>query len=280
MNVISIITACKSTESLAHVEELVASVQAQGELLAVCEWIWAINGPGATDLARIVQERAGRFVNVRVLTDELLLGPGAARTIAIQHATGDYICIQDSDDLMLPGRLQRQMEMIREADVDVLYTKLILFESNDELPTLTAAGRGTDIKRIGALRLALHCAPRNPSAFIRRRVFEHSNYHPTLRISEDYWLWCHVILTGGSIAESQEPLVAYRTDRDFFHRRRGVEYFRSDVLVKTHFLRCWLGVPRGVALLLSTVTSAHRLLSASLFSTLYRITHHDRHKSC
>jgi glycosyltransferase involved in cell wall biosynthesis len=277
MNTISIITACKSTESLAHIEALVASVQTQGDVLAVCEWIWAINGPGAIDLARFVQERAGCFVKVHVLTDELLLGPGAARTIAIQHATGDFICIQDSDDLMLPWRLQRQLEMIREADVDVLYTKLVLFESNEELPALTAAAREAGIKRIGALRLALHCAPRNPSAFIRRRVFEHSSYHPTLRISEDYWLWCHVILNGGSIAESREPLVAYRTDRNFFHRRRGFEYFRSDVLVKTHFLTRWLGMPRVVGLLFSTVSSAHRLLSASLFSLLYRITHHVRH---
>ena len=276
MNSISIITACKSTESTLYIDELLESVRVQGEVLCSCEWVWVINGEDANSLARYIKEHAGTFIELRILTREHPMTPGAARKLAVEHASGDFICIQDSDDLMLSGRLRLQLNMMRETKVDVLYTKLVLFSSIDDLEDSSLWINKKYLKRIGPSRLALHCAPRNPSAFIRRSVFSNSSYHLELKSSEDYWLWCNVLLNGGSIMESGEPLVAYRVDQNFFHRRRGYETFRNDVIVKTYFLTRWLKVHRYVGLLFAILSSSYRLLGYKVFLYLYRFTHHER----
>jgi glycosyltransferase involved in cell wall biosynthesis len=45
-------------------------------------------------------------------------GPGLARNVAIEAATGEVIALLDSDDLMLPGRLRKQVDHLREHPED------------------------------------------------------------------------------------------------------------------------------------------------------------------
>lgn len=42
-------------------------------------------------------------------------GAGAARNTGLQYATGEFIAFQDSDDLWLPGKLKRQMDILAAA---------------------------------------------------------------------------------------------------------------------------------------------------------------------
>ncbi len=58
-----------------------------------------------------------RLVLIRV---ELPGGPAAARNLGIEAARGEIIAFCDSDDLLLPGRLERALELHRQADVVVV----------------------------------------------------------------------------------------------------------------------------------------------------------------
>lgn len=47
-------------------------------------------------------------------------GPAAARNRAITNATGDWICVLDSDDEMLPNRVSKMIEMAERVQADIL----------------------------------------------------------------------------------------------------------------------------------------------------------------
>lgn len=66
---------------------------------------------------------------VRYLRRDSNGGPNAARNSGIEAARGDLIAFQDSDDLWLPGKLRKQVEMLLAADADVafIYTNVSRF---------------------------------------------------------------------------------------------------------------------------------------------------------
>lgn len=66
---------------------------------------------------------------VRVLK-QANAGPGAARNLAIRHATGEYLAFLDSDDLWLPWSLATYDEIIRRhSSPSILFGRMQRFDS-------------------------------------------------------------------------------------------------------------------------------------------------------
>jgi glycosyltransferase involved in cell wall biosynthesis len=50
-------------------------------------------------------------------------GPAAARNLALKHASGEFIAFQDSDDLWIPEKLEKQIAILRRnEDVGMVYS--------------------------------------------------------------------------------------------------------------------------------------------------------------
>jgi len=99
---VSIITPYYNTEQL-FVETLV-SLQAQ----SLQNWEWVIVDDGSTD-----RESVNRLAQI-VVSDERIksirqenAGPGAARNAGFRNATGRYVCLLDSDDMVEPTYLEK-----------------------------------------------------------------------------------------------------------------------------------------------------------------------------
>lgn len=99
-------------------------------------------------------------------------GAAAARNTGVAAATGRFIAFQDSDDIWLPGKLERQVTLFEElpAEVGVVTSHRILYGRDEKfvfgpekvcvVPSLQSWPRGTD--QVGAMlhgnRLSLPCA--------------------------------------------------------------------------------------------------------------------------
>jgi glycosyltransferase involved in cell wall biosynthesis len=99
---VSIITPYYNTEPL-FVETFV-SIQAQ----SLQNWEWLIVDDGSTDRESInrLAEVAAKDERIKLIRQENA-GPGAARNAACRKATGRYVCLLDSDDMVEPTYLEK-----------------------------------------------------------------------------------------------------------------------------------------------------------------------------
>lgn len=96
------------------IEETIESVLAQTfddwELLLVDDG--ALDG--STEIARRYAANFPEKIHYLAHADRQNLGASAARNLGIRQARGEYIALLDADDVWLPGKLRRQVELLRD----------------------------------------------------------------------------------------------------------------------------------------------------------------------
>jgi glycosyltransferase involved in cell wall biosynthesis len=145
------------------------------------------------------------------------LGPAAARNAGIEHASGEYVCLLDSDDLWLPNYLET-MGAALEADRSAGLAYTDAWRLND---VTRRVRRRTTMRKEepperppddrDALLLAL--LERNfvfTSATIRRRVLDDVGGFRTFTRSEDYELWLRIAASGTRFVNAGKVLAVYR----------------------------------------------------------------------
>jgi glycosyltransferase involved in cell wall biosynthesis len=87
---------------------------------------------GSSDQTPSIVARYGKFVEY-IRLENNGGGPARPRNIGIRAASGDYIALFDSDDLMLPGKLTEEAEFLTEfKDVPLVFTNFRNFSREDE----------------------------------------------------------------------------------------------------------------------------------------------------
>src|SRR5438045_1060854 len=86
---------------------------------------------GSTDNTLELLKSQGSWLTI---FQEQNSGPGRARNVAVDHATGEYLAFLDSDDIWFPWTLSTFAEVIEQhGSPDLIAAKLRLFSENKEL---------------------------------------------------------------------------------------------------------------------------------------------------
>jgi glycosyltransferase involved in cell wall biosynthesis len=145
------------------------------------------------------------------------VGPAAARNRGIEAARGEYIAFQDSDDLWLPNKLERQVELLNNAGstaVCCLCNAIFRYRDRPEFTSFTRSwlfprleqGIWTNVAEVLATRFVLFCQ----AVMIRREVLERiGGFDETLKYDEDYELPLRLALEG-PWALIAEPLTIWQ----------------------------------------------------------------------
>ncbi len=125
-----------------------------------------------------------------------------------ENATGDYMAFFDSDDVMMPTRIEKQVRLMEtRPDVGLVFTRFLYVDTN-----------GRPLRKTPFLpedrhleRLVQSCFLMQNSVTARRSSWESIvNFDPTLNQVQDWWGLLQMQLNGIKFAPIQEPLYRCR----------------------------------------------------------------------
>lgn len=223
---VSVIIPCYNAAT--YVAEAIESVLAQ--TLKAAEII-VINDGSTDNLEQAVAPYLRRHAITYIA--QVKSGVAAARNRGIAAATGDVIAFLDADDRWLPTKLEKQLPLLSDAQVGLVYSDMQLFGNR--------TGRYGELlrggyKRGGAITALIkeNFVPTS-SVLVRAETLKASGLfleNPIqLSIGEDYHLWLRI----ARIAKFDfvnEPLVEYRIHAGQTSSNRRATYRSAQYLFK------------------------------------------------
>lgn len=162
-------------------------------------------------------------------------GLSNALNVGISKAKHDLIARMDSDDIALRGRFELQVaEFIKNQELGILGGQIAEFIDN---PDEIASYRRVPIGHDDIVNFARRRSPFNhPTVMYRKSIIEKLGGYDisALRI-EDYDLWLRAIHSGVEVANLDEVLVNYRSNKDAMKRRKTFSSFRSHIYARARF---------------------------------------------
>lgn len=158
---------------------------------------------GTGDIARSYDGR------LRYFRDDTTVPLGAARNKALSMARGAYIAFLDCDDIWLPSKLERQVPLFDDPEVDLVYSDAIYFGANQSPFRLYSRYPHYEGRCFGDL-LVYYCLAM-PTVVIRRAALARQPYWfgDAFQVSEESELFLR-LAHDGKVAMVDEPLARYR----------------------------------------------------------------------
>lgn len=183
------------------------------------------DGKLTEELEKIIKEYEKKYSFITIKRLEKNMGLGPALAIGVNECKNEWIARMDSDDYSVPERIEREVQIIKEKNADIVGSSIAEFVDNIE-----------NIKAIRKLpetddEIKKFARRRNPfghsSLLIRKsKILEAGNYR-SYYLCEDYDMWIRMIENDAVCYNIQEYLGYMRISDDFYKRRGGLKYLKS-----------------------------------------------------
>jgi glycosyltransferase involved in cell wall biosynthesis len=196
---VSVVMPARNSER--YIEEAMASVFSQSHR----DWELIVVDDGSTDgTGDVVQMVLAREPRLRMLRLAHPGGPAGARNAAIALAEGRYIAFLDSDDLWLPAKLERQLELMERTKAPLSFTAYRKIDSEGnpgraviEVPSTVTYAELLKTNVIGCLTAVYDALA------LGKRYMPQAGH-------EDYGLWLAILGDPVVAVGINEPLACYR----------------------------------------------------------------------
>lgn len=168
-----------------------------------------IHDDGSTDGSwAILKDYARRDPRIRISQAD---NAGIARVLnrMSEQARGAYLARMDADDICVPERFARQLEVLEAAPELALVSSdcLVIDEAGRPIHYVEVP---LSHKEIDNLHMRGHCAIRHPTVMMRRTaLMQAGGYDPAIRYAEDLDLWLRMA-EHGELSNLPEVLLQYR----------------------------------------------------------------------
>lgn len=213
-----------------------------------------------------------RKCEIKTKLIELYENSGLA--VALNRGLGEcaytWVARMDADDVMNPGRLERQMTfLVQHPEVDVVGSWII--EYDDHMKHMT----GIKTVPLGHEEICKFAKWRNPMnhmtvVFRKQAVMRMGGYYESLRKLQDYALWGKMMVAGYKFANIPETLVMVRTGADFISRRSSLNLLPYHLILGLYLWRNKFFRTHELLFYLATRFSM-RVMPAASLEALFRV---------
>ncbi|WP_317229164.1 glycosyltransferase [Clavibacter sp. MX14-G9D] len=193
------------------------------------------DGPVSAALSRAVDEAvAASPVPASVVRLARNAGLAHALERGLDACDHDVVARMDADDISLPERFARQLELMGTG-LDLVGTGM--YEFADEVGTIV----GTRTPPTGAARIGgyarFHDPFNHPTVVYRRSAVRAAGGYIDIGLMEDYYLFARMVQQGARVENIPEPLVMYRVSDGAYARRGGLSQLRAELRLQREFRR-------------------------------------------
>jgi len=151
---------------------------------------------------------------IKLFEQKINLGPSDNTNYILKIATGDYIALCASDDVMHEQRIKKSIEFLENnPEFDMVYTFVKIIDEKSKIISSDLSNLFN--KKIASNNILKHffysgnfiCAP---SVLIKRSVFENILFNPCLIQGQDFDFWIRMLLNDMNIGCLEEELTFYR----------------------------------------------------------------------
>ena len=238
-------------------ESIKSQLRVYDELLIIQD------GPVKPDVAMVLN--ASLDDNVRIIRIEENRGLVNALNLGIDASVNEFIMRVDADDICLPDRVRKQVDVLQDHKVDVC--------SGWVTETGEYVGRQV-VKKVpenhaAIMREMLWRNPINHMACVFRKscALKVGGY-PDIKGAEDYGLWIKLMSGGCRFYNIQAPLMIASTNENFLDRRTGGRFYKSEVQLFSLKLKLFPH-KRSLVIFATSIRLAVRLLPKSVLRTVY-----------
>ncbi len=155
--------------------------------------------------AEIIKELQKTHPEIVYFIQERNMGAGAARNKALELAKGRYAAFLDSDDIWLPSKTERQLELMNLKSSPFSYTAIEMMDENG----VTIKSK-RNITETCDYKYLLHNTVIPTSSVVIDRAVLGDFRMPLRRGGQDYATWLKLLRDGAVACGINEALVRYR----------------------------------------------------------------------
>ncbi|CAA6809759.1 MAG: Glycosyl transferase family 2 [uncultured Campylobacterales bacterium] len=160
-------------------------------------------------------------------------GLGTALNIGMQECIYNLIARMDTDDIALPNRFEKQIEIFKNSDIDICSSWISEFV---DTPHNIISYRKLPSSHSDIIKFAKKRSPINhPAVMYKKEAVQKAGEYKKMLGFEDYYLWVRMILAGSKFYNIEEPLVNMRINNQI-QRRRGFKYALNEIKLYKEFL--------------------------------------------
>ncbi|WP_027390041.1 glycosyltransferase [Chrysiogenes arsenatis] len=187
------------------------------------------DGPLTQDLYDAIntwKEKLGGVLKCVPLQENV--GLGDALNIGIKNCSFDLIARMDTDDISMPDRFQKQLEVFEKMDIDVCSSWVSEFSTNEL--AVDSVRKVPELHSDIVVFAKSRCPLNHPAVMYRKSIIEQAGSYKKMMWFEDYYLWARCIMIDAKLYNIQEPLVHMRAGLGQLERRSGLEYAIAELI--------------------------------------------------
>jgi glycosyltransferase involved in cell wall biosynthesis len=190
-----------------------------------------VDGPINESLENVIEKfeqislDSGVELNIVRLKENM--GHGEARRVGIESCRYDYIAIADADDINDFDRFYEQTQFFKNhKDVSVVGSQMLEIQHDTKK---VVAKKIVPLSNDEISQYIKSRCPMNQATVMFKKddVLKAGGYIDFFH-NEDYYLWIRMFLNDAKFYNIDKTLVYVRVNNDYFNRRGGWNYFKSE----------------------------------------------------